>query len=259
MSTEGSALKLEVAGATHIGGRRANEDHYGYDEEAGLLVVADGVSCRRAGRVAAEAAVAELLRYLTDPRVPLLADPRERVGRAFAHVHDHVRARAAADEQLRGMATTLACVVEHGRDLVVGHVGDSRVLRFREGRIERLTTDHRLETDLLVRSRIPPELLATHGPDTLTRGIGLGGSLFPDVRVEALLPGDGILVTTDGLTVVVDEDMIAAMLRRHEQPQPAVDALVRCAITAGAPDNIACVYGIWRALSVVPNPTGTDR
>ena len=257
--TERSALKLEVAGATHIGGRRANEDHYGYNEAAGLLVVADGVSCRRAGRVAAEAAVAELLRYLTDPRVPLLADPRERVERALAHVHDHVRARAAADEELGGMATTLACVVEHGRDLVIGHVGDSRVLRFREGRIERLTADHRLQTDPLVRSRIPPEVLATQDPNTLTRGIGLKESIVPDVRVERLLPGDGVLVTTDGLTVVVDEAMIAATLRRHENPQSAVDALVGCALAAGAPDNIACVYAVWRALCVVPTTPRAER
>jgi protein phosphatase len=245
---------LEVAGATHIGGRHANEDHYGYDPVAGLLAVADGVGGRRAGRVAAEAAVGALLRYLTDPRVPLLPDPRERVERAFVHVHQHVRARAAEDAQLRGMATTLACVVEHGDVLVVGHVGDSRVLRFREGCIERLTTDHRLQTDLLVRSLLPPEALTAHAPDTLTRGIGLRESILPDVRVEALLPDDGVLLATDGLTVVVDDATIAATLLRHRHPQSAVDALVQCAVAAGAPDNIACVYGVWHVV-----PTAAER
>ena len=252
MSKEGSPLELEVAGATHIGARRANEDHYGFNEAAGLLVVADGVSARPAGRIAAEVAVTAFLSYLTDPRVPLLLDPKERMGDALLHVHRRVREQAAADAHLRGMATTLACVMEHGDLLVVGHAGDSRVLRFRDGRLERLTTDHRLESDIVVRSLLPREVVAKHGPHTLTRAIGLGDSILPEVRVEALLPGDGILVATDGLTAVAGEDTIAATLRRCHHPKSAVDALIRCAVAAGAPDNVACVYGVWHAPAVVP-------
>jgi protein phosphatase len=248
LSREGSPLHLEVAGGTHIGGRRANDDHYGYDEVAGVLAVADGVSGRPAARIAAETAIEALLSHLTDPRVTLLLDPRERLEHAFAHVQRRVREQAAADEHLRGMATTLACAMEHGDLLAVGHAGDSRVLRFREGRIQRLTTDHRLASDALVRARLPPEAVKLHGPDTLTRGIGLREDVTPEVCVEALLSGDGVLVATDGLTDVVDDDRIAATLGRHQHPQAAVEALIQCALASGAPDNIACVYGRWHTL-----------
>jgi protein phosphatase len=237
---------LEVAGATHIGGRRANDDHYGFDAGLGVLAVADGVSSRPAGRIAAEAAVEALLSHVTDPLTPLADSPRLRVERAFAHVHRRFKEQAAAEEHLRGMATTLAFVLEHGDLLAIGHIGDSRVLRFRDGRIERLTTDHRLESDALARGRLTPEAVALHGPDSLTRGIGLWEDITPEVRVEALLPGDSVLLATDGLTDVVDEDTIAATLQRRRHPRAAVDALIQRALDLGAPDNVTCVYAQWQ-------------
>jgi protein phosphatase len=249
LSSRQSSFHLEVAGGEHIGGRRAHEDFYSYDAALGLLAVADGVSSRPAGRIAAETAVGTLFSRLTDPRVPLLVDPRERLEDALLHAHRRVRDQAAADQLLRGMATTLACVMEEGDILVVGHVGDSRVLRLREGQLQRLTVDHRVDTDLLVRRQLPPEALKTYGPNTLTRGIGLGEKVVPEIGVEPLLPDDGVLVTTDGLTAVVDDATIAATLLRHRSPQAAVNALIRCALDAGAPDNIACVYAHWRRLA----------
>lgn len=241
-----SPFRLETAGATHIGGRRANEDHFRFDEELGLLAVADGVSRRPAGRVAAEAAIESLFHYLTDPNMTAPADPRGRIERAFGHVHRHVREQAAADDQLRGMATTLACAMERGRLLLVGHVGDSQVIRFREGRLERLTTDHRVLTDPLTRSRAAPE--GGHEPNTLTRAIGLGESIVPEVCLEALRPNDGVLLATDGLTGVVDDDTIVATLQRARYPHAIVDALIQRALERGAHDNVTCVYGHWRAI-----------
>jgi serine/threonine protein phosphatase PrpC len=173
-----------------------------------VLAVADGVSKKPAGRVAAEAAVAALFDYVTDPNMTSPAEARERIERAFAHVHRVVREQAAADEQLRGMATTLACVMEYGKLLLVGHVGDSRVIRFREGHLERLTTDHRPDTDLLVRSQLTPAAIQAAGPNVLTRAIGLRESVTTDVSLEALRPNDGILLTTDGLTAVCGGDVV---------------------------------------------------
>jgi serine/threonine protein phosphatase PrpC len=243
-----SPFRLEVAGATHIGGRRSNEDHYRYDAELGLLAVADGVSMRPAGRVAAEAAIAALFEYLSDPNMTSPADPRERIERAFGHVNRQLREQAAADEELRGMATTLACVLERGTLLLVGHVGDSRVVRLRDGRPERLTTDHQLKTDLDARSRLTAEEIQREDPESLTRAIGLQATIAPDVCIEALRPNDGILVTSDGLTAVVDDDTIAAVVQHYRTPEVIVDQLIQCALTAGAPDNVTCVYGHWRPL-----------
>ena len=248
LSRRESPFHLDIAGATHIGGRRANEDHFRFDQDLGLLAVADGMSSRPAGRVAAEAAINALFDYVTDPNMTSPADPRERIERAFAHVHRHVREQAAADDQLRGMATTLACAMERGRLVLVGHVGESHVIRVREGRLERLTTEQRLATNLLMRSRFMPQAVQGSDPNALTRAIGLGESVTPEVYLEALRANDGILVTTDGLTAVVDDDTIAETVQRCRFPQAIVDELIHCALVRGAPDNTTCVYGHWRPI-----------
>jgi protein phosphatase len=248
LSRRESPFHLDIAGATHIGGRHANEDHYRFDEELGLLAVADGVSNRPAGRVAAEAAIAALFDYMTDPNMTAPGEARERIERAFGHVNRVVREQAAAEDHLRGMATTLACAMEHGKLLLVGHVGDSRVIRFREGRLERLTTDHRLEMDHVMRSRLTPEAIRAAGPNALTRAIGRGESVTTDVCVEGLRPGDGILLATDGLTALVDDETIAATIQRVRSPRAIVDELIRCALARGTPDNTTCVFGRWRPI-----------
>jgi serine/threonine protein phosphatase PrpC len=174
------------------------------------------------------------------------AEPRERLERAFAHVNRHVRDQAAGDKQLRGMASTLACAMESGKLLLVGHVGDSRVIRFRDDRLERLTTDHRLGTDLDAQRRFTPEELQVRDPNLLTRALGLRDAVAPELCVEVVRPNDGILVTTDGLTAVVDDHTILATLRHYRSPRAIVDQLIECALAAGAPDNVTCVYGHWR-------------
>jgi protein phosphatase len=219
---------MEAAG-DHEEGRattqRANEDYYRYDDHLGALAVADGVSNRPAARIAAETAIEALFDYITDPNMTSPADARERVERAFAHVHRRVREQAAADEALRGMATTLACVLERRRTLLVGHVGDSRVIRFREGRLERLTADQPVETCAL----------------------GLGDSTKVDVCVEGLRPHDGVLVTTRGLTAALDDATIVAALQDRD-PRESVNELIRCALARGASENVTCVYGRWRPI-----------
>lgn len=224
MSTRESPYYLEVAGATHIGGRHANEDFYGYDQPLGVLAVADGVSSRPAPRVAAEAAITALFDYLTDSNVTSPAEARERVERALAHVHRHIRDQAA-DEQLRGMASALAFAMERGKTLLVGHVGDCRVIRVRDGHLEPLTTDQRPETSAL----------------------GLYEGVIANVCVEGLRPNDGVLVTTRGLTAALDDDAIVAALQ-HAAPRAIVNELIRRATARGNSDNVTCVYGHWRPI-----------
>jgi protein phosphatase len=246
LSREGSPFHLEIAGTTHIGRKPTNEDHYRYDAELGLLAVANGVSSRPAPRVAAEATIEALFDYVTDPTVTSPAEPRERMQRALAHVHRRVREKALADDRLGGMAASLACALEKGRLLLVGHAGDSRVIRIRDGRLERLTTVHRRGTDPLVLSRLRPATQG-EGGDAVTRAIGLGDSLAPEVCVEGLRANDGVLVCTDGLTAVLDDRTILQAVQRHRQPLAIVNELVQQALALGARDNITLVYGLWRA------------
>ena len=246
LSRRESPFHLDVYGATNIGGKHANEDHFRYDPDLGVFAVADGVTHLPAPNVAAEAAIEAFISYVTDPNVTPPIEPRERMERALGHVHRRVREQAAAEDHLRGMATTLACAMERGRLLLVGHVGDSRVIRIREGRLERLTTDHRRGTDPLVLSRA-----ASLGadPKALTRAIGLADSLAPSVSVEALHADDGVLVATAGLTSVLDDQTILATVQRGRHPRSIVSALIQGALARVAPDNLTCVYAHWRSIS----------
>jgi protein phosphatase len=148
--TQQSPFHLEAFGATNLGGNTRNEDHFRVDDKVGLFAVADGVATLNAPAVAAEAAVEALFTHVTDPNLTPPADARQRMERTLAHVNRRVREQAAADSQLRGMAASLACAMDRGRLLVVGHVGECRVVRIRDGRLERLTVEHRRGTDPLV-------------------------------------------------------------------------------------------------------------
>ena len=230
MGRHGSHLVLACAGASHIGGQPANEDFYFCDEDLGLLAVADGMAPHRAARVAAETAVEALAAHVEDPNATPPAGARERLERALAHVNRHVREAAAKDDHLVGMATTLACALEIGKVLVVGHVGDSRVMRFRKGELEPLTTDHRRGTEL-------------------TRAMGLADRVIPDICVEAIHAGDGILLATAGLTSVLDHDTVAAILHHDRSPRALADDLINAALRRTAPQNLTCVVGRWKSLA----------
>jgi PPM family protein phosphatase len=246
LSRRESPFRLEVAGATHSGRRHANEDHFRYDDDVGLLAVASGQPNRPAPRTAADTAIDALFDYVMDPSYTTPAEPRERLERAFAHVHLRVREKAQADEALRGMATTLACVLDRGRILLVGHVGDSRVARIRERHLERLTTVHRPGTDRLGGGVVRPG--GTHGNerDTLTRGIGLAETIAPEVCVEGLRVNDAILICTATLMDVLDDRTIMDAVQRCRQPAAIVQELIQCALAEGVSDSLTLVYGHWR-------------
>jgi protein phosphatase len=246
LSRRDSPFHLDLSAATHIGGKHANHDHFRYDGEIGLFAVAKGVAHLPAPRVAAETALDTLFDYVTDPTITPAVQPRERLERTLAHVHRRVREQAATDDHLRGMAASLACVMEKSRLLIVGHVGDCRVIRVRQGRVERLTVDHRRGTDPLVLSA--PAASGSNDPKALTRAIGLGEGLAPEVCVEGLHDHDAILLVTAGLAAVLDDEAILAAFQRSRQAGQVANDLIHQALARSVPDNVTCVVGRWRPL-----------
>ncbi len=246
MSRLESPFRVDISGASHIGGKRANEDHYRYDDDLGLLAVASGVSTLRAPRIAAETAIGDLFDHLTDPLVTPPVALRDRLERALAHVHRSVREQAAADENLRGMAAAMACVMEKGRLLIVGHVGDCRVVRIREGQVERLTTEHRRGTDPMVLSAAgAPE---GNDPRALTRAIGLADTVAPDVSVEGLREKDSVLLATAGLMAAVDEQTLLATVQRGRNARHIVNELIQYGLSKNGPDSLTCIFARWQPI-----------
>ncbi|HEX6936923.1 MAG TPA: protein phosphatase 2C domain-containing protein [Actinomycetes bacterium] len=208
---------MEVAYRTEVGHVRSrNEDALLARPERGVLAVADGLGGHAAGDVASMVAITSL------DEAPLTAQSSEQDLRsAVAAAHQAVL--AAAEEPGRaGMGTTLVLAVVGEGSARILHVGDSRAyLLHPDGPVEALTRDHGM-----------------HG--YLTQALGLDRDVEPDVTEVETPDGSRLLLCTDGLTNMVDDDALADLLGRGDAQQ-ACDALVETALANGGIDNVTVV------------------
>jgi protein phosphatase len=227
-------VRLIPGGATDQGQvREANEDGYVVDRRLQLYAVADGMGGHRAGEVASATAL-EALRAAVASGTGL--------GDAITSANEAVHGKATADDDLRGMGTTLTAVVPDGNGVLVGHVGDSRAYLLRDGELRQLTTDHSLVEELVREGRLTEEQAAVHPQrSTITRAIGVDTDVEVDVYPVPLLPGDRLLLCSDGLTTMLRPDSIASLLRRESDPTRAANLLVDAANAAGGEDNITTI------------------
>jgi PPM family protein phosphatase len=227
-------VRLLPGGATDQGQvRDGNEDSYVVDRRLQLFAVADGMGGHRAGEVASATAL-EALRASVASGIGL--------GDAITNANDAVHDKAAADEALRGMGTTLTAVVPDGNGVLVGHVGDSRAYLLRDGRLSQLTTDHSLVEELMREGRLTEEQAAVHPQrSVITRALGVEDNVEVDVYPVPLLPGDRLLLCSDGLTTMLRPGAISALLRRESDPTRAANLLVDAANGAGGEDNITTI------------------
>lgn len=162
-------------------------------------------------------------------------------------IHRRVQAEAGANANYRGMGTTLTGVLTAGPDAFVVHVGDSRAYLFRQGTLHRLTRDQTM-AELMVSVGLIASVdeAAQRFRNTLVSC--LGGN-FDKVEVEtthvSLLDGDQLLLCTDGLTDMIAEADIAAILLRREPPQATCGLLIDAALAAGGRDNVTVVLGTY--------------
>ena len=216
--------------------REHNEDSCHVGEQ--LVAVADGMGGHAAGEVASRLAV-EAMSEL-DRKGALTVDHLHRQVRQAA---ERITTSAAQDPARRGMGTTLALAARTDDDgWTVLHVGDSRVYRLTEAGLERLTRDHSEVEELIAAGLLTEAEARTHPRrNVITRSLGAQGESRPDFAAVALRPGELLLLCTDGLTNELEDDEIEVLLRRHEDPQEAADALVAAAVDAGGRDNVTVV------------------
>jgi len=221
--------------ATDVGRvREGNEDAYLVDDAMGLIAVADGMGGHRGGEVASATALEALRAAITSGR-PL----RESIEDA----NQAVFAKSLTDSNLRGMGTTLtAGTLVAGDTLLLGHVGDSRAYLLHDGELRQVTEDHSLVEELVREGRLTADEAAVHPQRSIiTRALGLDPSVDVDVYPVELVPGDRLLLCSDGLSGMVQPDDIAATLRREDDPVRAAAQLVDAANQAGGEDNITVV------------------
>ncbi len=147
----------------------------------------------------------------------------------------------AAETRLQGMGTTLVLAVVSGVTAHLAHVGDSRAYLLRQDRLHRLTEDHSYATELVRGGLLDPMRASAHPlGHTITRAIGMPGDVQPDVRQITLAHGDRLLLCSDGLTKMLADERVEAILGGGD-PGTACRALVDAANEAGGDDNVSVV------------------
>jgi PPM family protein phosphatase len=215
--------------------RRANEDSL--LASAPLFVVADGMGGAQAGEVASRIAVESFQLGLSDSTAPELA-LAQLAREANARIHELSQANA----EQAGMGTTLTAAYVGERDVAIAHVGDSRAYCLRDGQLVRLTDDHSLVDELMRQGRLTPEEAVEHPQrSVITRALGPEGTVEVDTRSFAARPGDVYLLCSDGLTTMLSEEQIAAVLLAHPRLRDAGEMLIAAANDAGGRDNITVV------------------
>jgi PPM family protein phosphatase len=216
--------------------RRHNEDSYVC--EPPLFAVADGMGGAQAGEIASQLAAAALREETTSG-----LSSEERVVALIREANRRVFESAHEDRTRSGMGTTVTvAIAEEGR-VVIGHVGDSRAYRFRDGRIEQLTDDHSLVAELVRSGKISAEEAETHPQrSVITRALGTESDIDVDTFDIEAREGDLFLLCSDGLSTMVDDETLGLIVERSrgDLKRTARD-LIDAANRAGGEDNITVV------------------
>jgi protein phosphatase len=227
----------DSAGRTDAGRvRRRNEDSFVLDPP--LFAVADGMGGAQAGEVASRLAAAAFREYHDADRL----EPAERVEAIIQEANRRIYERARTDSEASGMGTTVtAAILTNGR-VSIGHVGDSRAYRIRNGELEQLTEDHSLVGDLMRSGRLTPEEADAHPQrSVITRALGTDAEVDVDTVTVDVEPGDLFLLCSDGLTTMVPEEDILRIAQEADDLNETARTLVRAANSGGGEDNITVV------------------
>jgi serine/threonine protein phosphatase PrpC len=257
---------IEITTATHPGMVRShNEDSISADAATGLAVLADGMGGYNAGEVASGIAVAmisaELKKALVAANAELDAAAAEKlVGEHAVRANNAIFQAAQSQSQYAGMGTTLVVALWHDNSLVVGHIGDSRLYRFRENKLEQVTRDHSLLQEQ-IDSGLITKAQARHSQNKnlVTRAVGIDPEVETEVHSYPVQVGDIYLLCSDGLNdMVTDEDMELTLASLQANLPLAAAQLVQQANDNGGRDNVSVI--LVRVLKDFPARAGlVDR
>ena len=215
--------------------RRANED--AFLARAPLFVVADGMGGAQAGEVASATAIEVLAGGIGND-----GSLEQRLSEAVQQANAQIHALSVADEERAGMGTTITAAYIGESNVTLVHVGDSRCYRWRSGTLERLTDDHSLVEEMVRQGQLTPEQALEHPQRSIiTRALGPEPVVEPDSQTVGARDGDLLLLCSDGLSTMITDDEIAAVLAREESLRASARGLIAAANEAGGRDNITVV------------------
>jgi protein phosphatase len=244
------ALAVEVAGQTDVGCVRSNnEDNFGYDSRYGIFVVCDGMGGQAAGEVASKMGVDILLDYFRThvPAATTSANGQNGSGAtSLAHaiqLANRTIFQAGHEQSGRtGMGSTIVAALVRGNSLAIAHVGDSRIYLVRQGTIQQLTQDHSLVMEQVRRGYITLEQAQkSEMQNIILRALGSEEAVEADVEDLVAIPGDLLLMASDGLTRHLEDQEILGILKGKGSLEQSCGELVKTAKDRGGDDNITCL------------------
>ena len=241
--------QVKITGITDTGLQRlANEDHIGFDQDLGIAVLADGMGGHRAGGTASRMAVDSVLGNLQnlinqETSGPITSSQLlAMVSNTISDSNSKIYQASTASLDFKGMGTTVVAAVITGSQIIVGHVGDSRAYLFRNNFLTRMTRDHSLIQELIDKG-FYTELEARSATvgHVVTRALGTRAEVEVDAARHELMDHDLVLLCSDGLTDMVSDSLIEAVLKDFEDVELASKSLVELANEHGGKDNISVI------------------
>ena len=279
-SSASSQVRVDIAGATHRGHvRKNNEDHFlalrahrslemvctnleenslerSFDETAYGLLVADGMGGMAAGEVASRMALYKIVELVANTPDWIMrlnqqkdeAAALERMTERFRQVDDALKYEAQQETSIANMGTTLTMAISLANRLVIGHIGDSRAYIMRGNTLHQLTSDHTLAQALVdagIASPGDPTTRTLH--HVLTAAIGAYPERAdPQILSFNLFQNDQVLLCTDGLTELVSAETIGSVLSEADSSKAACDSLIDLALSAGGVDNVTVLLARYQ-------------
>lgn len=236
-------MHFSCAARTDVGVvRSGNEDNYLMLSDRGVFIVADGMGGHAAGEVASEMAVRIISREIGSLRGVTDEQAGERIQRAIVSANEAIFERTLSEHDKRGMGTTTTVLALLPGRYLVGQVGDSRAYLLRNGTFLQLTKDHSYVQEQVDAGLLTPEQARVHPySNVITRCVGAGSEVVPDLYFGTLNAGDVLLLASDGLTGMLEDEQLVRILEAGEGPQNWVDRMIAEANRRGGLDNITAI------------------
>ena len=245
---------IEIVCRSDTGQKREhNEDAVGADNSLGLVVLADGMGGYQAGEVASAMAVDIVLKEIQENHEKALLEPLDDITgmsaagilieNAILKANSAINNAARNKAQYQGMGTTVVVVMMHENIVSIGHVGDSRLYRLRDKKLELITEDHSLVRELVRKGYYTEaEAREATNKNVVTRALGVEAEVDPEVQEDMALLDDIYLLCSDGLNDMVEDRQIEdIMLRYGADLDQTADLLIQSANEMGGKDNISAI------------------
>ena len=239
-----NTITWRVAGLTDRGAVRShNEDNYTISKDNRVFVVADGMGGTENGALASKLAVQELENYHKTNKLNLTDAAALKTWLTESILKANQVVVQTQAETKQKMGTTIVAAVQSDNNILhIAHVGDSRAYLVRDGVTEILTSDHSVVMEMVKIGRLSKEQ-SKKSPfrHLITRCLGHDPEVISDYLALEVKPGDLIILATDGLSAVIDEEQIAGLIESHKEPEQACKKLVEETLALGAPDNVTVI------------------